>query len=146
LVRHAGPIFWREFHTRLMRVKVRRQDVVCINMNGFGTRCLPVYFCPPATGPSRRTGRPMPDRFRKSARGASPLAGLLQCGASYSNGPPSVCLSVTREYPKLSEIDIWLLRNSNRNPGFPIQNLPSDSRSEVRFRHFGSSRVGTSPI
>jgi len=27
--------------------------------------------------------------------------------------------------------------NSNRKPGFPIQNLPSDSRSEVRFCHFG---------
>jgi len=48
--------------------------------------------------------------------------------------------------PKISEIDVWLLGNSNRNLGFPIQNLPSDSRSEVRFRHFGCFRVGTSPI
>jgi len=49
-------------------------------------------------------------------------------------------------FPKLSEIDVWLLGNSNRNPGFPIQNLPSYSRSEVRFRHFGCLRVGISPI
>jgi len=50
-------------------------------------------------------------------------------GASYSNGLrcPSVCLSVchTRTSSKLSEIDAWLLENSNRNPGFAIQNLPS---------------------
>jgi len=49
----------------------------------------------------------------------------------------SVCLSVTREYPpKLSEIDVFLLLMWNRNPGLPIQNLPSYSRSEIRFRHF----------
>jgi len=53
----------------------------------------------------------------------------------------SVCLSVTREYIR-SEVDVWtLLGNSNRNPGFPIQNLPSDSQSEVRFRHFRCFRV-----
>jgi len=38
--------------------------------------------------------------------------------------------------PELSVIDVWLLGNSYRNPGFPIQNLPSDSRSEVLFRVF----------
>jgi len=73
------------------------------------------------------------------------LAGPPQCGGSYSNGQrcPSVCLFCghTRISPKLSKIDVWLLGNSNRNPGFPIQNLPSDSRSEVRFRHFGCFRV-----
>jgi len=55
----------------------------------------------------------------------------------------SNCLSVchTLISLKLSEIDIWLLGNSIRNPGFPIQNLPSDSQSEVRFRHFGYFRV-----
>jgi len=37
--------------------------------------------------------------------------------------------------PKLSQTDVWLLGDSNRNPGFSIQNLPSDSRSEVRFCH-----------
>jgi len=42
----------------------------------------------------------------------------------------SVCH--TRISPKLSEIDLWLSGNSNRKPGFPILNLPSDSRSEVR--------------
>jgi len=70
-------------------------------------------------------------------------------GSAILNGPRlSVRLSVchTRISPKLSEIDAWLLGNSNRNPGFPIQNLPSDSRSEVRFRHFGCFRVGNSPI
>jgi len=36
----------------------------------------------------------------------------------------------------LSEIDVWLLGNSNRNLDFLIPNLPSDSRSEVRFRHY----------
>jgi len=30
--------------------------------------------------------------------------------------------------------------------GFLIQSLPLDSRLEVRFRHFGCFRVGTSPI
>jgi len=68
-------------------------------------------------------------------------------GASYSNGPccPSVCPSVchTQICPKLSETDVLLLENSNRKPGFLIQNLPSDSQSEVRFRHFGCFRVGT---
>jgi len=61
---------------------------------------------------------------------------------------PSVCLSVcrTRISPKLSEIDVSLLGNSNRNPDFAIQNLPSDSRSGVRFRHFGCFWVGTSSI
>jgi len=49
--------------------------------------------------------------------------------ASSSNGPrcPSVCYS-------------------NGKPGFPIQNLPSDSRLEVRFCHFGCFWIGTSPI
>jgi len=52
---------------------------------------------------------------------------------------PSVChMQIS---PQLSEIDVWLLGNSNRNPGFPIQNLPSDLRSEVRFCHFGFFRV-----
>jgi len=56
---------------------------------------------------------------------------------------PSVCH--TRISLKLiSEIDVWLLGNSNRNAGFPIQNLPSDSRSEVRFRHFGCFPVAFS--
>jgi len=48
---------------------------------------------------------------------------------------PSVCHM--RISPKLCEMKLWLLENSNRKPGFPIQNLPSDSRSETRFRHFG---------
>jgi len=38
---------------------------------------------------------------------------------------------------KLSGIDIWLLENSNRNPGFLIRNLPSDLRSEIQFHNFG---------
>jgi len=62
-------------------------------------------------------------------------------GASCSNGPrcPFVSLSVChmRISPKLSEIDLWLIENANRNLGFPIQNLPTNSRSEVRLRHFG---------
>jgi len=45
--------------------------------------------------------------------------------------------------PKLSEIDILLLGHSNRKLGFPIQKLSSDSRSEVRFCHFGCFWVGT---
>jgi len=52
---------------------------------------------------------------------------------------PSVCHTHTS--PKLCEIDVWLLGNSNRNPGFPIQNLPSASWSEVRFRHVRCFRV-----
>jgi len=36
--------------------------------------------------------------------------------------------------PKLSEIDPRLLGNSNMKPDFPIQNLSSDSQSEVQFR------------
>jgi len=53
---------------------------------------------------------------------------------------------VTRISPKLSEIDIWLLGNSNRKLGFLIQNLPSDLRSEVQFHHFGCFQVGSLPI
>jgi len=34
----------------------------------------------------------------------------------------------------------------NRNLGFPIQNLSSDSRLEVRFRHFGCFWVSTLPV
>jgi len=56
----------------------------------------------------------------------------------------SVCH--TRIYPILSEIDVWLLGNSTRKSGFPIQNMPSDSRSEARFRHFECFRVAISPI
>jgi len=43
---------------------------------------------------------------------------------------PSVCH--TWVCPELSEIDVWLLGNLNRKPGFPIQNRPSDSQSEIR--------------
>jgi len=45
----------------------------------------------------------------------------------------SVRLSVyhARISPKLSEIDVWLLGSSNRKP-------------DVRFRHFGCFRIGTS--
>jgi len=39
---------------------------------------------------------------------------------------PSVCLSHAN-ISKTKRDYIWLLGNSNRNPGFPIQNLPSDS-------------------
>jgi len=44
---------------------------------------------------------------------------------------PSV--SHTRISPKLSKIDVRFLGKSNKNLGFLIQNLPSDSRSEIRF-------------
>jgi len=58
-----------------------------------------------------------------------------------------VCLCVTREYlPTLSELDLWLVANANRKPRLSIQNLPSDSWSEVRYRHFGCFRFGTLPI
>jgi len=72
--------------------------------------------------------------------------GLRLAGFTYFHNRtcPSVRLSVTRISPKLSEMDVWLLGNSNRNPGFPIQNLPSDSQSEVRFHHFGCFRVAFS--
>jgi len=56
---------------------------------------------------------------------------------------PSVHLSYAN-ISKLSKIDVSLLGNANRNPGFPIQNLPSDSRSEVWFRHFGCFPVAFS--
>jgi len=55
------------------------------------------------------------------------LADPPQCGgASYSNGPrcPSVCLS----YANITETKQGrhtLLGNSNRKPGFPIQNFVS---------------------
>jgi len=39
--------------------------------------------------------------------------------------------------PKLSEIDVRLLGNLNRNPVFLTQNLPPDSRSEIQFHLFG---------
>jgi len=55
----------------------------------------------------------------------------------------SVCLSVCHMQisQKLSEIDLWLLGNLNRSPGFSIQCLLSDSRSQVRFRHCCCFRV-----
>jgi len=53
---------------------------------------------------------------------------------------PSACH--TRISPKLSEIDLWLLWNVNRNWGFPIQNLPSDLRSEVRSGVLLNMEVG----
>jgi len=55
-------------------------------------------------------------------------------GSTYGNGLLClpICLSVGL---KLSEIDVWLLLMSNRKLGFPIQNLPSDSWSEVWFHH-----------
>jgi len=61
----------------------------------------------------------------------------------------SICLSVTHEYLKLNGIDVWLRGNSNKNPGFPIQNLPSDSRLEVRFWlwfRFGVSGLALHPF
>jgi len=84
------------------------------------------------------------------------LADPPECGASYSNGPccPSVCLSA-RPSVCVSQTNISVTKpdrrmvtigNSNRKLGFPIQNLPSDSRSEVRFRHVGYFRVGTSTV
>jgi len=59
-----------------------------------------------------------------------------------------VCLSLCVSHANVFEtkMDIWLLGNSNRNLGFPIQDLSSDLRAKVRFRHFGCFRVGTSPI
>jgi len=65
------------------------------------------------------------------------LAGPPQCVSSYSSGP--CCLSVCHTWisPKQSEIDIWLLGNSNRNPGFPIQNL-------IRDLKYGSAILGVS--
>jgi len=64
------------------------------------------------------------------------------CLSVHSFVCPSVChVQISL---KLSEIDVWLLRNWNRKPGFPIQNLPSDSRLEELFRHFGCFRVAFS--
>jgi len=37
-----------------------------------------------------------------------------------------LCVCHMQVSMKLSKINVWLLGNSNRNPGFPIQNLPSD--------------------
>jgi len=79
------------------------------------------------------------------------LAGPTQCGGQllrwFAFSVRSVCLSVCHTWisPKVSEIDIiWLLGNSNGNPGFPIQNLSSDSWSGVQFCHFGCFRVAFS--
>jgi len=49
-----------------------------------------------------------------------------------------VCLSVChmRISVKLSEIDVWLLGNTKRNPCSLIQNLPLDLRLKVLFHHF----------
>jgi len=80
------------------------------------------------------------------------LADPPQCVASYSNGPrcppvcPSVCLS--QSHASISETKRdrrMFLGNSDRNQGFPIQNLPSESWSEIQFRHFRYFRVGNSP-
>jgi len=60
---------------------------------------------------------------------------MFSCRRAHHNVRPSVCH--TRISLKLSEIDVWLLGNSNRNPVFPVQSLPSDTRLEVQFRHSG---------
>jgi len=52
----------------------------------------------------------------------------------------TVCPSVVLSHVNISETKQdrpTVTGKSNRNPGFPIPNLPSDSRSEVRFHHFG---------
>jgi len=72
-------------------------------------------------------------------------------GASYSNGPCCLFehLSVRHMqilFLKISNIDLWLVENSNRKSVFPIQNLPLDSQLEVWFRHFRCFCVGTSNI
>jgi len=59
-----------------------------------------------------------------------------------------VCLFVRLSHANVFEtkrIDVWLLENLNRKWGFLIQNLASDSRSEVCFHHFVCFWVGTSP-
>jgi len=53
---------------------------------------------------------------------------------------PSVRLSVCLSHANISKRDRhWLLGNANRKPGFTIQNLPSDSRLEVRFCQFDNA-------
>jgi len=74
------------------------------------------------------------------------LPGLpgLQSALVRSSTCPYVCHMLLS--PKLSEIDIWLLGNSNTKLGFPIQNLPSHSQSEVRFRYLGVSQLALRPF
>jgi len=98
---------------------------------------------------SDATALPLPSYERQKESQSALLAGQLVT----MWGPAIVMVRVVRPsvchmqiFPKLSGIDLWLLGNSNRNQGFPIPNLPSDSRREVRFRYFGCFRVGISPI
>jgi len=66
--------------------------------------------------------------------------------ASYSSGPRCQSVCHMRISPKLSEIDVWLLGNLNRNVGFPIQSLPSDSRLEVRSAIMGNYGLALCPL
>jgi len=54
---------------------------------------------------------------------------------NYSNGPRFlfVRLSVCRMQINSSKTDLRLLLNTNKKSGFLVWNMPSDSRSEVRF-------------
>jgi len=57
-------------------------------------------------------------------------------------------LSVRPSHANISETKRdrrTVLGNSKRKPGFPIQYLPTDLRSEVPFRNFGCFQVGAWP-
>jgi len=103
-----------------------------------GTRCQGItqFYLPP---------------MHSSANGTKHICLLIRSWSSFTNtgrlkrGPVLIMVHVvSRISQKLSDIDVQLLGNSNRNLGFPIQNLPPDSRLEVRFRHFGCFRVAFS--
>lgn len=66
--------------------------------------------------------------------------------ASYRNG---LCCPFIRDTCKstplkLSDTELWLLLNSNRKWGFPIQNLSTEWQPQEHFHHFGHFQVDNS--
>jgi len=127
-------------------------SLICSHILSTRTMCfsrrvrLPLIVIAAGASVSAETCKPI-YRIRRYCKATSEYSPIHSIGLtlSYSNCQccPFVCH--TQMSPKLSEIDVWLLGNSNRNLGFPIQNLPPDSRSEVPFCYFGCFGVGIWP-
>jgi len=76
------------------------------------------------------------DRGRRPSR-------IIGCLATAIVMVRVVCLSVcrTQTSPNLDEIDVWLVGNSNKKQGFPIQNL-----HQIRDRKYGSVILSVSGL
>jgi len=110
----------------------------------------PYAKCTNFTGATNVTGG-----SRRLHTGVSSNCSRLRCFYTFTSWPTTMwgpaivmirIIRLTRISTELGETDVWLLGNSNWNRGFLVQNLPSNSRLEVRFQHFGCFSVGTLPL